>query len=122
MTRLARVLVVEDEMLVAMLVQDMLEELGYVPVGPAVRFDTGMALASSETLDYAILDINLDGILSFPIADLLTARGVPVIFATGYGAGGLDSRFADFPVMSKPFTMASMRRMIDAAAVGKQPS
>ena len=105
-----------------MLVQDMLEELGYVPVGPAVRFSAGMALASSETLDLAILDINLDGILSFPIADLLTARGVPVIFATGYGAGGLDSRFADFPVMSKPFTMASLRRTIDAASAGGQIS
>ena len=105
-----------------MLVQDTPEKLDYVPVEPAVRFDTGMALASSETLDYAILDINLDSIPSFPIADLLTAKGVPVIFATGYGAGGLDSRFADFPVMSKPFSMASLRRTIDAAGGGKKPS
>ncbi len=105
-------------MLVSMLVEDMLTDLGHVPVGLASRFEAGMRLAGSETLDLAILDVNLAGTLSFPIADLLTARGVPVIFATGYGAGGLERRFAGFHVMSKPFDQASLGRAIDAASSG----
>ena len=118
MSRALRVLVVEDEMLVSMLVEDMLEDLGHVPVGPAARLDAGINLANSETLDLAILDINLGGTKSFPIADVLTARGVPVIFATGYGASGLDQRFLKFPVIAKPFSETALKTAIHAASAG----
>ena len=111
-----RVLVVEDEMLVSMLVEDMLEDLGHVPVGPAARLDAGIRLANSETLDLAILDINLGGTKSFPIADVLTARGVPVIFATGYGVNGLDQRFLGFQVIAKPFSEAALKNAIRTAS------
>ena len=112
MSRALRVLVVEDEMMVAMLVQDMLQDLGHVPVGPAARLETGIELAGRETLDLAILDVNLGGTDSFPIANLLTARGVPVIFATGYGRSGLHGRYPGVPVIAKPFGMADLRRAI----------
>jgi DNA-binding response OmpR family regulator len=116
MSKALRILVVEDEMLVSMLVEDMLEDLGHVPIGPAARLDAGVRLANSETLDLAILDINLGGTKSFPIADVLIARGVPVIFATGYGASGLDQRFLSFPVIAKPFSEAVLKNAIYRAA------
>ncbi len=112
MSQPLRVLVVEDEMLVAMLVEDMLRDLGHVPVGPAARLEAAIKLASDELLDLAILDVNLGGSKSFPIADVLTARGVPVIFATGYGTGGLDQRYRDFSVIAKPFSEATLSRAI----------
>ena len=116
MTQALRVLVVEDEMLVAMLIEDMLQDLGHVPIGPATRLEAGIKLADDETLDLAILDVNLGGAKSFPIADLLTARGVPVIFATGYGIGGVDQRFAAFPVIAKPFSRAALMNAVASAA------
>ena len=114
MTRALRVLVVEDEMMVAMLMEDMLQELGHVTVGPAARLEAGMDLAGAETLDLGILDVNLGSAKSFPIAALLTSRGIPVIFATGYGRGGLDSRYTHFPVIAKPFAITDLRRAICA--------
>ncbi|RYB01369.1 response regulator [Lichenibacterium ramalinae] len=80
-----RVLIVEDEMMVAMLVEDMLVDMGFIVVGPAYRLGDGLRLAKSETLDVAVLDVNLKGARSFPIATVLTERGIPFVFATGYG-------------------------------------
>jgi DNA-binding response OmpR family regulator len=117
-----RILVVEDEMMIAMLVEDMLLDLGHETVGPAAKFDAGIELATSEMLDLAILDVNLGGNRSFPIADLLVARGVPVIFATGYGAAGLDPQYAGFPVITKPFRMEALAKIIDTAGRPKQVS
>ena len=115
MTQPLRVLVVEDETLVAMLVEDMLQELGHVPVGPAARLDAAIKLARDEVLDLAILDVNLGGTKSFPVADVLTERGVPVIFATGYGTGGLERPFQGYPVIAKPFSEATLSRAIHVA-------
>ena len=117
MTRALRVLVVEDEMMVAMLVEDMLQELGHVPVGPANRLEAGIKLAGSEALDLAILDVNLFGAKSFPIADLLTERGIPVIFATGYGIGGVDLKYVGFPIIAKPLSMTSLLKAIRSVCV-----
>jgi DNA-binding response OmpR family regulator len=114
MTHPLRVLVVEDEMMIAMLVEDMLRDLGHEPIGPATRLDTGIKLATSETLDLAILDVNLGGVRSFPIAELLVNRGIPVIFATGYGAAGLDQQFANHPVIAKPFSMEALAKTMKA--------
>jgi DNA-binding NarL/FixJ family response regulator len=79
-----RVLVVEDEPIVAMCLEDMLDALGCVIVGPASRLAEGLALAESAEIDVAILDINLDGERSTTIAECLRARGVPFAFASGY--------------------------------------
>jgi len=99
-----RVLVVEDEMMIAMLVEDMLDELGCVVVGPAHALEPALALASSATeIDAALLDINLGGQPVFAIADALRARGVPMIFSTGYGESGLREADRGSQVLQKPF-------------------
>ncbi len=82
----ARVLVVEDEPIVAMCLEDILECLGCVPVGPATRLAEGLALAANAELEAAILDINLGGERSTAIAETLRGRGIPFAFASGYGS------------------------------------
>ena len=84
-----RVLVVEDEMMVSMLIEDMLSDLGCAVVGPASRLDEAIALVNSSTIDCAVLDVNLGGQPIFPVADLLREKGAPFAFATGYGDAGL---------------------------------
>jgi CheY-like chemotaxis protein len=98
-----RILLVEDEMLIAEMVVDMLTGLGATVIGPATSLEAGLLLAGSESIDAAVLDINLRGERIDPIADLLDARGIPVLFATGYGmAAGVDRLSA--PVIDKPYT------------------
>ena len=97
-----RILLVEDEALVAMLLEDIVFDLGCEIVGPAMRFEQAAALIESETLDAAILDVNLGGRLSYPLAERLTERKVPFAFATGYGSLGVEWN-ADVPVLRKPF-------------------
>jgi len=97
-----RVLVVEDEPVVAMCLEDILDALGCVPVGPASRLSEGLALAEHEVLDAAILDVNLAGERSTPIAEALRARGVPFAFASGYGTA--PEGFGDgAPLIEKPY-------------------
>ena len=97
-----RVLVVEDEPVVAMCLEDILDALGCIPIGPASRLSEGLALAESETLDAAILDINLAGERSTPIAEALQVRGVPFAFASGYG-GAPDGFAGKVPLIEKPY-------------------
>ena len=103
MTPLAgkRVLVLEDEPVVAMLVEDMLIELGCEVVGPAARLEEGMALARDEPLDLAVLDVNLGPTDSFPVAAILAEKAVPFIFATGYG--DRPNPFPAAPIVTKPY-------------------
>jgi DNA-binding response OmpR family regulator len=97
-----RVLVVEDEPVVAMCLEDILDALGFVTVGPAGRLSEGLALAGGEMLDAAILDINLGGERSTAIAEVLRGRGVPFAFASGYGA--VPEGFAgEAPLIEKPY-------------------
>lgn len=101
---LRRVLVVEDEILVAMLVEDMVRDLGHEVVGPAMTLDVALQLAEEASVDCAILDVNLgEGTPSTPVAVILAARHIPFLFATGYGAAGANSTFATAPVLEKPF-------------------
>jgi len=113
MTALAglRVLVVEDEPVVAMCLEDILEELGCVTVGPVGRLIEGLALAQREPLDAAILDINLDGERSNRIAEALRDRGVPFAFASGYGSApeGFGA-----PMIEKPYRTADIERALGA--------
>jgi CheY-like chemotaxis protein len=109
-----RILVVEDEMTIALLIEDMLTDLGHEVVGLAMRLPHAMELASTAAIDFAVLDVNLDGRMSFPVADLLSARGVPFIFATGYGSAGLDERYrGQAPVVRKPFRLQDLQSAID---------
>lgn len=107
-----RVLVVEDEMMVSMLIEDMLAELGCEVVGPASRLDEAMAIAKEADLDCAVLDVNLGGQPIFPLADLLRERGRPFAFATGYGDAGLRDVDKGSPVLQKPFREGDLARVL----------
>ncbi len=83
-----RILLVEDEGMIAMLIEDMLGDLGHELVRVANRLEDAIAAARNESIDLAILDLNLSGVLTYPAADVLMERGIPFIFATGYGSAG----------------------------------
>jgi two-component sensor histidine kinase/CheY-like chemotaxis protein len=97
-----RVLLVEDEILVAMMMRDILSELGFSVVGPFSRVAEAMVAAVHEEFDAGIIDINLGGEFVYPVADVLVARKVPFVFITGYGVESIDSRFANVPILKKP--------------------
>jgi CheY-like chemotaxis protein len=107
-----RVLVVEDEVIVGMLLEDMLSELGCEVAAISTHLDEALQLAQTLDIDLAILDINLGGRQSFPVADVLTARGVPFLFATGYGAKILNPPYSGTPTLQKPFQLEDLQRMI----------
>jgi DNA-binding response OmpR family regulator len=109
----ACILVAEDEMLVAMMMEDLLKQAGY-RVLMAARLTKGLVMAASEPIDAAILDINLAGRASFPLADELMRRQIPFMFASGYGSNGLPERFADIPILQKPYDMTTFKTMLAA--------
>ncbi len=98
-----RVLVVEDEYLIRMLLEDMLEELGYALAGAVGNIAEASELAANGAFDVAILDVNLDGVEIYPIADILAERGVPFVFVTGYGETSLAENYRGRPALQKPF-------------------
>ncbi|EPX83318.1 Response regulator [Rubellimicrobium thermophilum DSM 16684] len=98
-----RILVVEDEAIVAMLIEDILTDHGAAVVGPAARIETALELADGEAIDAALLDVNLAGATTAPVAERLRARGIPFAFATGYGTSGLPAGFESSPLLQKPF-------------------
>lgn len=98
-----RVLIVEDEMLVAMNIEDMLLDLGHEVAGIASRLEPALSLAAEADFDFALLDVNLAGSPSFPVAAVLRDRGLPFLFATGYGTKGIIEEFRSYPVLQKPF-------------------
>ena len=97
-----RLLLVEDEALVAMALKDMLTELGFEVVGAFNKVAEALAVVTNQDVNAAILDVNLGGELIYPVADCLVAKGVPFVFITGYGAGAIDGRFASCRVLQKP--------------------
>jgi CheY-like chemotaxis protein len=98
-----KVLVVEDEMIVAWLLEDLLFDLGYVIVGPAVGVNQALTLIATESIDVAVLDVNLNGEMSYPIADALATRHVPFVFVTGYDKARILDGYRCFPALQKPF-------------------
>lgn len=110
-----RVLVVEDEGFVALMVEDMLRDLGCEIVASVARLTEARGIAASAEIDLAVLDVNLHGQPSFPIAEILRGRGVPFIFSTGYGQSGLPLEFADRPLIAKPFSSTELRETIALA-------
>jgi len=103
-----RVLVVEDEIMIRMLLEDMLEDLGYEVVAAAGTLDEALGLARQADVDLAILDVNLNGSPVYPVADALTARKVPFMFSTGYGEQGLPEGYRDCQLLQKPFQLENL--------------
>jgi PAS domain S-box-containing protein len=97
-----RLLLVEDEALTGMMMSDMLTELGFDVIGPFGRVADAMAALKREDFHAAVLDVNLDGEVVYPVADAVVERGLPFVFVTGYSAEGIDRRFAQVPVLQKP--------------------
>lgn len=110
-----RALLVEDEGVVAILIESMLTELGYQVVGPVPRLAKALDVARGEDFDVAVLDVNLHGSSSFPIADVLLEKGVPFVFATGYGAPGIPSYLSATAVLQKPFRTQQLAEAIGQA-------
>ena len=111
-----RILIVEDDMMIAMLLEDMLAEVGCLVVGPASTVATALAMAGDgKTIDAAILDINLGAESAFPVADALRAMGVPIIFSSGYGSAGLRESDRGSAVLSKPFRADELSSVLTAA-------
>ena len=117
-----RLLVVEDEMLVALALEEMLGDFGCVVVDVAGTVDRGLALADKLTLDGAILDINLGGEKVFPVAQRLAERGVPFVFCTAYGAAALPACFAKAPTLAKPYNEQRLRSLLISGLVGGGPA
>ena len=111
-----RILVVEDEMTIAFMIEDMLTEMGHAVVALAMRLPDALSAAQAMEFDLAILDVNLDGLKSFPVADVLVGRAIPFAFATGYGALGLGDAWRGRPVLVKPFRLEDLREVITALA------
>ena len=108
-----RVLVVEDESLVAMLLETILEDMGCTPVGPAGTIEDGLALvADPAPLDAALLDVNVAGHQVFPVAEALRVGGVPFVFSTGYGESGLPDEWRGHATVQKPFTESAIREAL----------
>jgi CheY-like chemotaxis protein len=109
-----RLLVVEDEALVAMMIQDYLADLGCVVVGVAASVAKGLAAIEDKAsiLDGAVLDVNLGGEKVYPVAERLVERGIPFIFSTGYGLAGIAPDFARIPTLSKPFAPRDLAAML----------
>ncbi|MBA3929964.1 CheY-like chemotaxis protein [Pseudoxanthomonas japonensis] len=112
-----RVFIVEDESMLVMLLEDLLPAIGYDVVGTAGSVDDALAQLKETDVDLAVVDVNLAGTESFPVADALRVRGVPFLFTTGYGQDGLPPQYAGTPVLAKPF-----RRLdLEAALSRLQP-
>ncbi|PZO46727.1 MAG: hypothetical protein DCF16_18665 [Alphaproteobacteria bacterium] len=121
-----KVLIVEDESLVAMLIEDMLLDLGYEVAAIAARLDQALTVAGTIDAHLAVLDLNLNGQRTDTIAEILRARGIPFIFATGYGGAGVTAEWRDVPVVQKPFQQsdlaAALSRLQLPQDVGVAPS
>jgi DNA-binding response OmpR family regulator len=113
MTQARRILIVEDEMMIAMMLEDMLADLGHEVVGVAQSLSAALNLAEGDGYDMAILDINLAGERSFPVARRLSERGVPFMFATGYGILGLEDPFRQTFTLKKPFQIHDLARAVE---------
>lgn len=116
-----RVLVVEDEMMIMLSIEDVLCDLGCETLEVAATVDQALALIDAHLFDVAMLDVNLNGETSYPIADVLAARGVPFLFSTGYGQRGVDKRHGDRPVLAKPYRTAQLETLLAMLVTAGDP-
>src|SRR3712207_3020907 len=115
-----RVLVVEDEVLIGMVLEDILDMLGCTLAGSAATMEEAWRLASGSEFDVAILDVNIGAEPVFPLADSLRERGISVVFATGSLPESLPERFADCPVLEKPYVYAGVEAALGRAWTGSR--
>lgn len=110
-----RILLVEDDGMISLMLRDMIEELGFTVIGPVYGLSEGMERAGSDEIDFAVLDYRLgDNIDTRPIAAKLAARGIPFAFATGYGRSDIDADFRSIPVIDKPVLPEELQRVLAA--------
>lgn len=114
-TGFLRFMILDDEAIIALDLANMLQDLGHSVVSMATRVAGGMEFARYGSLDMAILDINVHGVASFPLATILQDRGIPVIFASGYGETGLIDGFRDALVLTKPYGMDHLSQVVAKA-------
>jgi PAS domain S-box-containing protein len=114
-----RILLVEDEILVAMMMKDILTELGFSVIGPFSRLAEAMVAAVHDHIDAGIIDVNLGGEFVYPVADVLAARKIPFVFITGYGVESIDSRFGYVPIVKKPVQRQVLQKIFVPAESGE---
>jgi CheY-like chemotaxis protein len=117
--RQARILIVEDEALVAALLEDRLCALGCDLVGSAATVSEALDLVARERIDAAVLDVNINGEMVFPVADALRDRGIPFVFATAYGAAGVAERHNRHAVLDKPYQERALEHALRAALLSR---
>ncbi len=111
-----RILLVEDEAVIALTAEDMIDELGGIVSAHATSLPEALDRVEASEFDLALLDINLNGVMSLPVAEALRARGKPFIFTTGYGSAGAHTSFTGAPVVAKPYTLAALASAIAETA------
>jgi CheY-like chemotaxis protein len=116
-----RIFLVEDELMIRMLVEDMLSDLGHTIAAEAGGIDEALTLAKQGDFDLAILDVNLNGKPITPVVEVLIARGVPFVFASGYGQRGVPEPYRERPTLQKPFQSEALAQAIDAVGA-KSPT
>jgi len=117
-----RILVAEDAFLLTTLLQDLFDTLGWEMIGPATRLADALQFATNETFDAALLDVNLDGTMSWEVAVVLRQRGIPVVFGTGYSVSAiLPENLAGIPVIGKPYQLSELQQVIQRVIVAHSP-
>ncbi len=116
----SRVFIVEDDILLAMHLELLLTDLGHEVVYQATRVDEALKVAQTCNFDFAILDINIAGTQSFPVADILRQRGIPFAFASGYGAEGFQDGYRDEAALRKPYSLEDLERTVAKIMPQKQ--
>jgi CheY-like chemotaxis protein len=111
-----RVLIVEDELMIRMLLEGMLTDLGHSVAAEAGGLDEAISLAKQAEFDLAVLDVNLNGNSVTPVVEILVERGVPFIFASGYGQRGLPEAYRTAPILQKPFQADALEQAIQSIA------
>jgi CheY-like chemotaxis protein len=111
-----RVLIVEDEALIAMMAEDMIDSLGCLVAGLAATVADARTATADVAFDVALLDVNLNGANSMDIAAALKGIGKPFVFTTGYGADGIDAEHRDMPVLTKPYSIADLENALKVCA------
>ncbi len=107
-----RILVVEDEAAISLLLEDMLLDFGCEVIGPAARLSAALDAVAREQVDLAILDVNVAGEPIYPVAEALAQRSIPFVFSTGYGSAGIRDSFRDRPVLQKPFAQNDLKQKL----------
>jgi DNA-binding response OmpR family regulator len=111
-TKKLRFLLVEDEALILLNLKTTFKELGWEVAGTAAKIDAAMSMARTGSFDAAIIDVNLDGSMTYPVADILRERTIPFAFTTGYGRTAIDNTYSDVPILQKPFSRDQLESVV----------